>query len=93
MSAAVTSATRTPTIPHGNLTDTYHSVLVLSDSKVKYNSQRYHDPFKGICYISLPSDSERNVDNITIRLHVHYTLHLRNTLELFVLLSHFESCK
>ena len=26
MSAAVTSATRTPTIPHGNLTDTYHSV-------------------------------------------------------------------
>ena len=43
MSAAVTSATCTPAIPHGNLADTCHSVQVLSDPKVKYNSQRYHD--------------------------------------------------
>ena len=43
MSAAVTSATCTRTIPHGNLTDICHSVQVRSDPKAKYNSQRYHD--------------------------------------------------
>ena len=43
MSAAVTYATRKPTIPHGNLTDICHSIQVLSDPKAKYNSQRYHD--------------------------------------------------
>ena len=43
MSAAVTSATCTPTIPHGNLTDICHSVQVWSDPKATYNSQRYHD--------------------------------------------------
>ena len=47
MSAAVTSATRTPTIPHGNLTDICHSVQGRSDPKAKYNPQRPHDLLKG----------------------------------------------
>ena len=47
MSAAVTSDTYTPTIPHGNLTDICHSVQVRSDPNAKYNSQRYHDLLKG----------------------------------------------
>ena len=47
MSAAVTYATRKPTIPHGNLTDICHSVQVRSDPKAKCNSQRCHDLLKG----------------------------------------------
>ena len=43
MSAAVTYATRKPTIPHGNLTAICYSVQVRSDPKATYNSQRYHD--------------------------------------------------
>ena len=43
MSAAVTSATLIPTIPHGNLSGICHSVQVRSDAKSHINSQRYHE--------------------------------------------------
>ena len=57
MSAAVTSATCTPMIPHGNLTDICHSVKVRSDPKAKYNSQRFYVVKIGYMF-SVPAHSQ-----------------------------------
>ena len=57
MSAAVMYATQAHDSPwQPNIC---HSVQVWSDPKAKYNSQRYHDLLKGICYTIPPPQHER----------------------------------
>ena len=84
MSAAVTSATCSRTFFHGNLAGIRYSVHVRSDLKVKYNSQRYHEPLIPAFVTFVPSLLGILCEHKTLLIHRPATLIFRTHMYLYL---------